>query len=351
MTIDPIPHQDPVLDTLADTSARAGLPDLAQRLSDLGALLHSDLAGVETALTALGDGADDVATRAAQHLLARPGKRIRATALLLAARLGKAPADRELTRDLAVAAELVHAATLLHDDVIDLGDERRGAPAARVVYGNTASILGGDHLLVEALRRVRPPLLEEILGVIGEMIRAEALQLGRRADLARVTGESPAERSRAYLEVARGKTAALFRFCLRAGATMAGLSRAEVEALGRFGESLGLAFQLVDDVLDLEGDPVLTGKSVHSDLREGKLTWPVLVALERDPKLAELLKAEDVALDAIADRVKRTEAAAATRETAALWVEQAMVELHQAPPSAARRAFEVLAREGLSRKR
>jgi octaprenyl-diphosphate synthase len=353
MTVDPIPHQDPVLDALADTSARAGLPDLAQRLTELAALLQSDLAGVETALTALGDSADDVATRAAQHLLARPGKRIRATAVLLAARLGKGPGpgDRELTRDLAVAAELVHAATLLHDDVIDLGDERRGAPAARIVYGNTASILGGDHLLVEALRRVRPPLLDEILGVIGEMIRAEALQLVRRADLGRVTAESPAQRSEAYLTVARGKTAALFRFCLRAGATVAGLSRPEIDALGRFGEALGLAFQLVDDVLDLEGDPVVTGKSVHSDLREGKLTWPVLIALERDPKLAELLKAEDVALDAIADRVKRTEAAAATRETAAIWVEQAMADLFQAPPSPARRAFEVLAREGLSRKR
>ncbi|MFO0723284.1 MAG: polyprenyl synthetase family protein [Myxococcota bacterium] len=342
---------DIVLSTLADTSMKAGLPDLSERLMELSAWIQADLAEVEAGLSVLGNGVDDVATKAAQHLLSRPGKRIRATAVLLSSRLGLGEREATSAQDLAIAAELVHAATLLHDDVIDLGEERRGAPAARMVYGNTASVLGGDHLLVEALRRVRSPLLEELLEVIGAMIRAEALQLARRSDLARARAESPELQRAAYLDVARGKTAALFRFAMRAGASVAKLPPETIDALGRFGESLGLAFQLVDDVLDIDGDSAITGKSVNADLREGKLTWPLIIALERDPGLGELLGREDVALDALADRIRRTEAAAATRETARQWVDRALPDLWTAPSTPARRAFEVLAREGLARRR
>ena len=171
----PPPRPDRVLEPLTTVSQRAGLGPLASRLSEIRRWLASDLAGLEAALSAdAGGGDEDLARRAAAHLLGRPGKRIRPLCVFLASRAGDARPAPERVRDLAVAAELVHAATLLHDDVIDQGTERRGAPTARIIYGNPASVLGGDHLLVEALRRVGasgdPDMMERLLDVIAEMI-------------------------------------------------------------------------------------------------------------------------------------------------------------------------------------
>src|SRR5262249_22155884 len=130
-------------------------------------------------------------------------------------------------RQLAVAVELVHTATLLHDDVVDVGDTRRGAPAARVVYGNAASIFAGDWLLVEALRRVRaaavPDALDRLLDIIEEMIMAESTQLDRR-------GVMVADRA-AYFRVVEGKTASLFRWALWAGGRAGGLDERACRAL------------------------------------------------------------------------------------------------------------------------
>ncbi|HET6343308.1 MAG TPA: polyprenyl synthetase family protein, partial [Myxococcota bacterium] len=276
-------NEEAVLTPLATVSSREGIEPLAARLLDLRAWLGDDLASLEDALqrleeTSPGGGLPGQRVRrAAQHLLGLPGKRIRPLCVLLAARLGGRVMDAGL-RDLAVACELVHAATLLHDDVIDDSRERRGAPAARVLFGNSASILAGDHLLVEALRLVQGTghgaLLSDLLDVIARMVAAEALQLERRGSFQPDRG--------IYLEVIRGKTAALFGWGLRAGGTVAGLSADALAALEQVGLSLGMAFQLVDDVLDLEGDPQVTGKEALVDVREGKLTWPVILASERD---------------------------------------------------------------------
>src|SRR5690606_29233929 len=166
-------------------------------------------------LSAAATCAPDLAKQAAVHLIGRPGKRIRPVCVLLGARLAGLPAAVDLGAA-AVACELVHAATLLHDDVIDEGTERRGAPAARTVYGNSASILAGDYLLVEALERVSragadstPParrmeLMQSLLHTIAQMVAAEALQLEQRGRF------RPALDS--YLRVIEGKTASLFRW-------------------------------------------------------------------------------------------------------------------------------------------
>jgi octaprenyl-diphosphate synthase len=273
-----------VLEPLADTVRSHGLQPMAARLDALKDWLANDLADLEDELGKAG-AVDDLAGRAARWLLARPGKRVRPLCVLLASRLGPVEPSREAVRHLAVAAELAHAATLLHDDVIDQGDERRGAPTARMVYGNAASVLAGDHLLVLALRRVeavdRPALLSSLLGVIAEMVAGEAIQLERRGRF-----EPDPD---AYDRVVNQKTASLFAWAMRAGATMAGCSMAQIEASGRFGLALGMAFQLTDDALDVAGDPAQTGKDVLLDLREGKLTWPLLVACQRQPALlAEL---------------------------------------------------------------
>jgi geranylgeranyl pyrophosphate synthase len=218
-------------------------------------------------------------------------------------------------RELAVACELVHAATLLHDDVIDQGQERRGAQTARVLFGNPASVLGGDHLLVDALRRVRlcgqDRLLGRLFEVIGEMIAAEAVQLERR-------GHFAPDRA-VYDRVVHGKTAVLFGWAMEAGAEVGGDDPAIGQALARAGTALGLAFQLVDDALDLEGDAAVTGKDSLLDLREGKLTWPLIVACEQDPGLVEELRAVAFRPESLDDTVQRDGATPAHPGHRAAW--------------------------------
>ena len=246
----------------------------------------------------------------------------------------------------AVACELVHAATLLHDDVLDDGTERRGAPAARVVFGNSVSILAGDHLLVEALKLVEQTgatdLLRELLDTISQMVAAEALQLERR-------GQFQPDRN-AYLNVVNGKTAALFRWGLAAGGRLGGLAAPEIAALGAAGDALGMAFQLVDDCLDLAGDPELTGKDMLTDLREGKMTWPLILANEHDPTIGVLVR-EALAQEGTVDpntarvvlaRIADTGSVAATRVYATRQAEEARTHLRKLPNSRSRRAIEAV---------
>src|SRR6185312_11210531 len=160
-------------------------------------------------------------------------------------------------------------------------------PAARVLWGNAASVLGGDFLLVRALELTCASgiagALDELLATIARMIDGEALQLAHRgrADLD----------TAGYHAVVDGKTASLFAWCGRAGARLASAPCDHVEALGAYGLHLGRAFQIVDDVLDVEGDPHALGKSVLCDLREGKLTLPILYALDGDEALRSRLQA------------------------------------------------------------
>ncbi len=249
---------------------------------DVRTWLAADLAALDTAIRGVGIERGGAAWAAVRHLLERPGKRLRPLCVLLAARLGGRVSDAEV-RDLALACELAHASTLLHDDVIDQADIRRGAPAARAIYGNAISVLAGDHLLVQALRLVRSDLRDAFLAMVSDLVEAEVAQLERR-------GRFLADRA-AWLATARGKTASLFRFCLWGGGMLAAQPEPVVGGLARLGEAIGVAFQMVDDVLDLEGDPAVTGKEIGVDLREGKLTWPLILAAERDPALADRLAA------------------------------------------------------------
>jgi len=343
-----------VLADLGTAAHRSGVLPLAQRLARIRQWLGDDLALLEADLDATASG-PDLAHKAARHLLERPGKRVRPLAVYLASMTAAGadaagPADG--VKHLAVAAELVHAATLLHDDVIDEGTERRGATTARLVYGNSASVLAGDHLLVTALQRVtetgQTETLAELLACIGDMVAAEALQLKLR-------GTFVPDRD-LYMEVIDGKTAALFRWAMRAGGRAAGHSPQVVDALGDAGRALGIAFQLVDDVLDLDGDPRVTGKNSLNDLREGKLTWPLIVACERDKSLEFRLRTiarsgGDVDLIGLRDDVLATESLDDTKRRAHGFADAAREALTQLPPSAARDALEAVVDACVSRVR
>lgn len=295
----------------------------------------ADVAAVEETLNKLLARADqqDVIRRSGVHLVALPGKRLRPLCVALASRLGSGfgPSGRHL----ATAVELVHSATLLHDDVVDLGTRRRGEPTARTIYGNAASVFAGDWLLIEALRQVRaanvPGVLDELLTVIDEMIRAEAIQLEARGQIA--------QDAETYFAIIRGKTASLFRWALFAGARAGGSTEEEARALAAFGEHLGIAFQLVDDALDFAGDEEVTGKALFSDLREGKMTYPLIIGMERDPALVEMLRqavSGDMDPTPIARSLARTGATAATLDHAREHAAAAVESLSIMPPSEAK---------------
>lgn len=277
------PASNQLIQQLGHVCRDHGLPDLAARLVSLQSWIQNDLNDFEAELATIPRGARAV-QQAAHHLLDLGGKHLRPMCVAMAAKLGTGFGDA--ARQMAMAVELVHTATLLHDDVVDLGDTRRGEPTARAIYGNAASIFAGDWLLVEALRRIRRAgvagLLERMLDIIEEMILAESLQLERRGRIASDEAD--------YFRVVEGKTAALFRWGMYAGGRAAGLSEDVCLALERYGTHLGVAFQAVDDLLDFSGDERITGKTMFADLREGKVTYPLLLAIQRDAALRPLLE-------------------------------------------------------------
>jgi octaprenyl-diphosphate synthase len=260
-------------------------PGPRRRLREVAELLADVLPKLEAALLVATEGPRplDEATR---NLVGAGGKRVRPlTALLVANACG---GDTTRALPLAAAAELVHSATLLHDDVIDEGEVRRGRPASRVRFGNLVSVLAGDWLLVRALELVQesgvPGAMPDLLGTLRALVGGEVAQMEARGrDDLGVEG---------YLRIVEGKTASLFAFACRAGARSASARAPVVEAAGRFGSHVGIAFQIVDDVLDLEGDPERVGKRLGADLGEGKTTLPLALALMEDAaRLAALLPA------------------------------------------------------------
>jgi octaprenyl-diphosphate synthase len=271
--------------TQLDESARRGVrPERAQAaLADVPRLAES-LAALEQQLTSATEDAEERLRAAARHLVGAGGKRIRPTVTLLAC--GACGGDMAAAVPYAVAAELTHSATLLHDDVIDDGPLRRGQPASRVIWGNAVSVLSGDWLLTRALEVVsaepaRSAALPSLLRTMRRLVEGEVLQLSLRGEF------SATEKD--YLDVVVGKTASLFGWAAAAGAWAAGLTGRVPEALVRFGEGIGIAFQLVDDALDYAAEPSLLGKRLGQDLLEGKATLPLIRACEAAPALRRRL--------------------------------------------------------------
>jgi octaprenyl-diphosphate synthase len=345
--------EDRVLSPLANASQRQGLDKVASNLSSLREWLSDDLETLEADLSNSVREQRTLSQKAAVHLLGSRGKRVRPLVTLLSSRMGGERPDE--ARHLAVACELVHAATLLHDDVLDLGTERRGETTARIVYGNSASVLGGDHLLIEALRRVRKAgnmeLLDRVLEVIESMVVAEALQLDRR-------DQFQPSRSK-YMDVAKGKTAVLFSWGMYAGGTVGGLASEDVDRLWRVGEHLGVAFQAVDDCLDLAPESATTGKDLFVDIREGKLTLPLILACEEDPALIDRLQhaahgrdGEAMSSDelkALVDSIRETGCVEEARDEARKYSDGALKTLGELPPSEARDALATVIQAAVTR--
>jgi octaprenyl-diphosphate synthase len=249
---------------------------LGERLEEVQEQLQEEVRWVEQRLLEVSAEGPEPVSSAARHLVGLGGKRVRPAAVLLSAACFGRITDA--VREVALTVELIHTATLLHDDVIDEGMERRGAPTARQVWGNAVSVLAGDSLLVSALDRVQrgcPEQLSDLLATLRRLVAGEVLQLRGRSAL------SFSEQT--YERILLDKTASLFRFATGAGAAIAGASASQREAFSNFGERLGVAFQLVDDVLDYTSTS--TGKTLGADLLEGKLTLPLVLAAQDHPEV------------------------------------------------------------------
>ncbi|MEM9234562.1 MAG: polyprenyl synthetase family protein [Pseudomonadota bacterium] len=256
----------------AEITAPARFADVAARLK---AMQSDDLAATNDVI--LEHLASDISLipQVASHLIAAGGKRLRPLICLAAADICGARGQKP--RFLAGAVELIHAATLLHDDVVDDSALRRGLKTANIVFGNKESVLVGDFLFARAFALM---VKTESLDVLDILSRASCTIA--EGEVLQLTTEAELETSRAtYISVVSAKTAALFEASARAGAMVAGAGAKEAEALGRFGLNFGIAYQLVDDTLDYEGQADNIGKSAGDDFREGKMTLPVIHAIAR----------------------------------------------------------------------
>jgi octaprenyl-diphosphate synthase len=250
-------------------------------LDRLSELLRGDLARVNTLILERMQSPVALIPQLAGHIIAAGGKRLRPMLTLACARLcgyrgGTDEAgDRHVT--LAAAVEFIHTATLLHDDVVDASDLRRGLATANAVWGNKPSVLVGDFLFSRAFQLMVEDGSLKVLGILSHasavIAEGEVLQL--------VTSNDTATDEAAYLAVIRAKTAQLFAAASQIGAVIANRPDAEEEALTAFGLNLGIAFQLVDDMLDYSARQAELGKTVGDDFRDGKITLPIVLAFKR----------------------------------------------------------------------
>lgn len=238
-------------------------------------LVKSDLRRVEDEIALESVSSVDAITTISRYLQSSGGKRLRPSLLLLCSKLigdGGPSAIR-----LGAVVEIIHAATLVHDDVIDAAEIRRGRPSTNAQWGNHTSVLAGDWLYMQAfqiaVRERNFRVLDILIGLTQMMVEGELLQLERIGKI----DVSEAD----YMELVHRKTAGLFSACARLGSLVAGADSATEDKLGEYAWNLGMAFQLVDDMLDFTAREQTLGKPVGGDLREGKITLPLIYALER----------------------------------------------------------------------
>ncbi len=317
--------------------------------------IDSELQRVDAVLRDELDSVVQTAFAASRHILDAGGKRLRPSLVILSARACGSDCDPERAIAIAAAVEMIHMATLMHDDVIDAAESRRGRRTVRSFWGNQVSVLTGDYMLSKAT---------SIFGRDGDI---RLIQLLSKATIAMTEGEirqiefqgNTGALSDQYLSIISDKTSEFMSTCCRLGVAVAGGSPEAEETLGAYGLNLGLAFQITDDLLDLIGDPEITGKPVGGDIREGKITLPIILALEKASP-ADRARVEEIVhgdgataedIEFIRQLVPDTDAVEGTRSIAADYIKLAIENLGSLPKSDYRTSLEDLARLILRRKK
>jgi octaprenyl-diphosphate synthase len=303
-------------------------------------LLRDDLAAIEQEF-----GSDTVSgvnaiTEIGEYLRGGGGKRLRPALLLLAAKLFQYQGHGAIR--LGAVVEIIHTATLVHDDIIDEAQTRRGRPAANTQWGNSKCVLAGDWLYMQAFkiavleRNFR--ILDTLIELTQQMVEGELLQMEKLGKLISL---------QEHFDLIYRKTACLFSVCMRLGAILGGASEQEEQRVSQYGRDLGMAFQIVDDVLDLTASEDVLGKPVASDLREGKVTMAVIHALERctasERRAIETILRErafdGVTHEEILDILTRYGSLEAAHERAAEYAESASRAICSFPDSEIKRAL------------
>lgn len=332
--------------TVADSRPKGDVEPLVR-------LAKGDMATVDALIVERMQSEVPVIPLLADHIVAAGGKRLRPLLTVAAARAVGAPNGMDAPARLAAAVEFVHTATLLHDDIVDASDLRRGKVAAHLIWGAPSSVLVGDFLFARAFELMVETNQMRALGILAKassvIAEGEVLQLTRAHDLALDQAT--------YLQIISAKTAELFAAAAEAGAVGAGADEAAIQALRAYGLNLGLAFQLADDALDYGGQSEALGKNTGDDFREGKVTLPLLLAAARTKGR------EDAFWDRTINKGQRTEddfrrarelvigsgAVSATIDTAYGYADLAKAALQVLPPSEWRAALELLADFAVSR--
>jgi octaprenyl-diphosphate synthase len=319
------------------------LSKLGQALSarEIFDLIQDDLVQVEKKITAESVAGVDAVTAIGQYLQSAGGKRLRPAMVLLASKLAGNGTSSAI--QLGAVVEMIHAATLVHDDVIDAAQTRRGRPSTNVKWGNHTCVLAGDWLYMQAfqiaLRERNFQILDLLISLTQMMVEGELLQLERigKIDISEAD----------CMELVDRKTACLFSVCARLGAIAAGGDTHTQERLAEYAWNLGIAFQLVDDVLDFTAREKTLGKPVGGDLREGKVTLPLVYALEcATPAERELVATilrdrnyDAVPFERILGLLKQYKGIERVRDRAQAFTEKARAIISEFPESPYQRAL------------
>jgi geranylgeranyl pyrophosphate synthase len=311
--------------------------------------LKPDLARLNQSLEELAQNTDGFLGDLLSYVLRGSGKRVRPALVMLGSRLG--PSDDKSVQVVAQAVELVHIATLIHDDVIDNAVLRRGRKTVAAENGVDAAVLLGDHVYTYAFQRVaalgHPQLVELLAGATAIMCAGEIEQLKKRFQF----NLSEAD----YFRFIYEKTASLFGTSARSGAVLAGQSQKIQFALEKFGVSLGIAFQITDDLLDITGEEAVVGKTLRTDLMNGKMTLPLIHYRDQLPnsaakeEFASNLRNPDGRIEQIVERMVAAGSIRYSEDVAKRRVEEALSELDALPKGHAREHFTALAEMLLAR--
>jgi octaprenyl-diphosphate synthase len=326
----------------------------AQDNADLiTSLISDDMAKVDAVIAARLASEVPLVGQIGRYIISSGGKRLRPALLLLVG--GALGLKHPHRHHLAAVVEFIHTATLLHDDVVDESTMRRGRPTANESFGNAASVLVGDFLYSRAFQ-----MMVECGSMRVMQILAEATNVIAEGEVMQLMNMHDASLDEAaYLRVIRSKTAKLFEASARLAAVLANADDETEQACASYGQALGTAFQVIDDALDYEGDASRLGKNLGDDLREGKVTLPLIVAMQRasEPE-AQLIRSViespdasrlDEQLDAIMKVIRRTQALEATHALAKLESERAMQSIQGWPASPFKDALLQLATQSLTR--
>ncbi|MGE5568375.1 MAG: polyprenyl synthetase family protein [Rhodospirillales bacterium] len=308
---------------------------------DIIGLIDEELSRVEREISLEWMASVDAITMIGSYLQASGGKRLRPALVLLASKLVGDGGESAIR--LGAVVEMIHSATLVHDDVIDGARTRRGRASTNIMWGNHTAVLAGDWLYMQAfqiaLRERDFRVLDLLIGVTQSMVEGELLQLKHIGSIAVTEAE--------YMDLVDRKTAGLFSVAARLGAVVAGADAATEEKLGEYAWNVGMAFQLIDDVLDFTAHENVLGKPVGHDLWEGKVTLPLIYALqcgdEEDRKLVATVLADRsyqrVPFERILDLITRRGGVQRVRERARAFTEKARSIIGEFPESPYQRAL------------